>query len=271
MRFFEKQVDRRSQNAMVSFLSEHQRYNKRYANCVKVHSLGLTTELLDRAYELLASDDDIWDYLEEAIANFTQRHNGYYTISSAGRLGGYLMLCRSRYEEQGYKSICRSCGQCSYKSVAEMPIDPVERIIAQEILRNDAIWTASTYLQQSAISDLPGTDEDKLAVIRRLKTSLENCTASNKCGRCRAEGEKGRKNLTSPITRLVVLPSNYDEDPEFSEWSLSRLREQVNLVCDFDRTCDEIRSDFIEMCKHCKVEKETIMVPKTVRRLTCGQ
>jgi hypothetical protein len=61
-----------------------------------------------------------------------------------------------------------------------------------------------------------------------------------------------------------------DEDRDFSEWSMSRLRERVDLIVDFDRTCDLMRFEFIEMCLSCKVVEETIMVPKTVRRVVCA-
>lgn len=124
---------------------------------------------------------------------------------------------------------------------------------------------------QSAISELPGTDDDKLALIRRLKPLYQDCTESNLCGLCGAEGDRGRVNLGSVHRRLSVTAEGIDNDPGFEEWSLSRLRDRVELICDFDRTCDQIRDQFIDMCDSCSVVEEEILVPKTVRRIVCAE
>jgi hypothetical protein len=53
-------------------------------------------------------------------------------------------------------------------------------------------------------------------------------------------------------------------------WSMSQLRDRVDLVCRFDRACDEMRQAFINLIDDCVVVTETIMVPKTITRLCCS-
>ncbi|MEO1767965.1 hypothetical protein V6E02_12165 [Thiobacter sp. AK1] len=57
---------------------------------------------------------------------------------------------------------------------------------------------------------------------------------------------------------------------EFMDWSMSDLRDRVELVCRFDRASDEIRDAFINLLDNCKVVEETVMVPKTVKRIVCS-
>lgn len=278
MRFFEKQVDRRSRSAMIDFLVGHFRYdtassvNRRtsYANRVKIHKLGLSSQQQDAAYALLGSDEDIWGQLETHVYDFTRRHNGAYTMGLNGRSDGYIVLYNSHYRDTGCKSSCRSCGQLNYKRVADLPADPAERLAAQAILTNGSALTVADHLEQSAVRDLPGTVDDKVAFIRRIKALPKDCTASNRCGRCGAEGERGRVNLAQPQRTLETSIGGIDGDADFSDWSLSDLRDRVNLVCDFDRACDAIRDTFIDMLGACSVEEEVVMAPKTVRRVVCA-
>ena len=279
MGFFEQPIDCRSRSAMIDFLAKHGRYdtgnslNRKtsYANCVKIRYLGLTHDQEQTAYDLLSSDDNIWDQLDQHIDDFTRRHHGAYTIGANGRSNGYLVLYSSNYRETGYKSRCWTCGQLNYRRVAKMPTDPVESVIAQILLASGLGWPDDVYIQQFAIRDLPGTDESKLGIIRRFKQILQDCTAHNRCGRCGAEGESGRINIDHPHRTLQTSISSLDAEHDFQDWSLSDLRARVDLVRDFDGTCDRIRQDFIGMAASCRVVEQTIMVPKTVRRTVCAQ
>ena len=103
---------------------------------------------------------------------------------------------------------------------------------------------------------------------------LRDGTADNRCGRCGAEGERGRVNLTQPHRVLSTSIGSIDagEDfVDFDDWTMSKLRDRVDLVCDFDRTCDAMRDNLIDMIESCSVVEETIMVPKTVRRIACAE
>lgn len=213
--FFEKQVDTRSRNAMVEFLTGHFRYptnnswgSTSYANRVKIPYLGLTREQEMRAYELLSTD--YWDRLQFAIDNFTCKTNGDYTIGVNGRLGGYLVLFRGEYYDPGYKSRCRACGQLNYRSVIG---------------------------------------------------------EADQCGSC---GKIERVNLSRPMRLHRASSMSIDQDLEFDDWSMFGLRQRVELVREFDRACDDIRDDFIDILAQCEVVEETVMVPTTVRRLVCA-
>jgi len=277
-RFFQKQVDRRSRNTMVEFLSKHFRYSTMnswngmdsYANCVKVHRMGLTSDQVDGAFALMSADEDYWDELNWHIADFTTRQNHAYTIGTNGRSGGYLVLYGSHLEDTGYKSRCKSCGQLNYKKVAAMPQDTGELTIAKEVLKSGSLWTDATYLTQGAIAALPMAEDHKLALIRRFKVELKDSTLGNRCGACGKDGETGRVNLAKPLTRLQVESRGIDQDRDFADWSMGDLRARVDLVADFDRACDEIRESFIDMATSCRVVEETIMVPKTIRRIVCA-
>jgi hypothetical protein len=213
--FFEKQVDTRSRQAMVKFLTGHFRYDTMnswnratsYANRVKIPYLGLTREQAMRAYEMLSTD--YWDQLRFAIDNFTFKTKGDYTIGVNGRSGGYLVLYRGEYYDPGYKSRCRACGQLNYTSVIG---------------------------------------------------------EADRCGSC---GKIERVNISRPMRWHRTSGMGIDQDLEFDDWSMFELRQRVELVREFDRACDDIRDDFIDILDECEVVEETVMVPKTVRRLAC--
>lgn len=93
--------------------------------------------------------------------------------------------------------------------------------------------------------------------------------AGAKCGVCRSE----RKNYDRPLRWHRVKGTGIDDNmsrEEFMEWSMAELRNRVDLVCQFDRACDDIRSAFIDLIDNCKVIDETVMVPKTIRRIVCA-
>lgn len=165
---FRKTIDRRSRKAMIEFLTNHFRYNTMnswnastsYANCVKIYTLDIPSELMDKAYEVIGSDDlDVSDFAENIEAIMLDFHNlTGYTIGCNGRSGGYLVL----YESDG-----------------------------------DVIY--------------PGR--------------------------------------------------NIDMYEDFSDWSLSDIRERVNLVCTFDYYCDLICDAFRNMLNDYEIKTSTVMVP----------
>ena len=69
--------------------------------------------------------------------------------------------------------------------------------------------------------------------------------------------------------KLLYPGKSIDQNEEFSEWSMSELRNHVELVRRFDQACDEIRDNFIELIRSCKVVEEVVMIPKTVKRIEC--
>jgi len=59
--------------------------------------------------------------------------------------------------------------------------------------------------------------------------------------------------------RTYIQPGHgIDEDADFEDWTLEELRERVNLIQDFDLTCDEIVNAYFEFCKTHKIEERAI-------------
>ncbi len=85
------------------------------------------------------------------------------------------------------------------------------------------------------------------------------------CGRCDA---KARTNFKQTHMQVFTWPGkDIDMHGDFEDWTLSELRERVELVQDFDRLCDEIISAFIDTCRNYRIAEEEILVPKTIRVL----
>jgi len=266
--FFEKKVDLRSRKAMEEFLRNHFSYynlKKSYANKVKIHYLGLTSTQLDKAFNVILAED-FWEEISWPIDVFTKEQNGSYTICSAGRSGGYLVLHHSRFESTGYLSRCRTCGQKFYKSVAEKIPEGIDGVIARQIMSTGSKLIAD-YVNIPEIVDSGISATDLRDYLLRLYPLYENCTIDNVCGRCGASGEKGRINYQTSPKRLRILSGVYDHD--LAELSTSDLREQVRLVQAFDRACDQIRAAFIDLIDNCKVVDDVRVIKKPIKRLIC--
>lgn len=54
---------------------------------------------------------------------------------------------------------------------------------------------------------------------------------------------------------------------DYDGWSLSELRERVELVQEFDKLCDTIVNEYIELCRNYRITEEEILVPKTIKVL----
>jgi len=85
------------------------------------------------------------------------------------------------------------------------------------------------------------------------------------CGRCDA---KERVNFKQTHMQVFTWPGkNVDEGEDFIDWTSSQLRERVELVQDFDRLCDEIASEYVDLCMNYRITEEEILVPKTIKVL----
>ena len=58
-----------------------------------------------------------------------------------------------------------------------------------------------------------------------------------------------------------------DEYEDFADWTLSEIRDRVELVQDFDRLCSEIVTAYISVCKNYRITEEEILVPETIKVL----
>jgi len=270
--FFHSKVDRRSRSAMVDLLKGHYRYSTMsswnrltsYANNIKIHRLGLSSEQEDKAYEML--NVDFWEEIRGSIDDFTHDQGHRYTICSNGRSGGYLVLHESHLELTGHLSYCPTCGQRNFKKVPPVTYqDENEEVIAREILRSQNSWLPGVYLGQPVIQTLTISDDKKLLLINRLKAELRDCSASDACGVC----GNPRRNFSVPPSRLMVASRSIDqcEDFEAEDWSMEALRDRVELVCAFDAACDAIRSNFIALLDDYDVVEITEHRPVQVKKL----
>ena len=85
------------------------------------------------------------------------------------------------------------------------------------------------------------------------------------CGKCEA---KARVNFKQTHMQVFTWPGrDVDMHEDFDDWSLSELRQRVELVQDFDMLCDDIMTAYIDLCCNYRVTEEEILVPKTIKVL----
>jgi hypothetical protein len=85
------------------------------------------------------------------------------------------------------------------------------------------------------------------------------------CGKCDA---KARVNFKETQMQVFTWPGkSIDEQKDFEGWTLSQFRGRVELVQDFDRLCDNIVSEYIDLCKNYRIAEEEILVPKMIKVL----
>ena len=126
MRSFYHPIDKRSREGMVEYLTGHFRYDTMnswngatsYAHNLKIHNLGLNSEVTDKLYSLIQVEE-FYEPLSDLIRDFGAEHNYIWQAGMNGRSGGYLVLYQGAREPSGYKSHCTLCGQLNYKTVAE--------------------------------------------------------------------------------------------------------------------------------------------------------
>jgi hypothetical protein len=85
------------------------------------------------------------------------------------------------------------------------------------------------------------------------------------CGRCEA---RARENFKQTDMQVFTWPGkSVDEYEDFSGWTLTEIRERVELVQDFDRLCDDIVTAYLDLCRNYRITEEEIFVPKIVKVL----
>ena len=85
------------------------------------------------------------------------------------------------------------------------------------------------------------------------------------CGRCDAKARSNFKKTNMQI--FTWHGKDVDEREDFEDWTLSEIRERVELIQDFDRLCDEIVSAFIDICRNYRITEEEILISKTIKVL----
>lgn len=85
------------------------------------------------------------------------------------------------------------------------------------------------------------------------------------CGRCEA---KARVNFEQTHMQVFTWPGkDVDMYEDFEDWTLSELRERVELVQDFDKLCNDIVAAYYHTCRNYRITEEEILVPKTIKVL----
>jgi len=85
------------------------------------------------------------------------------------------------------------------------------------------------------------------------------------CGRC---DSKARVNFRQTRMQIFTWPGkSVDECEDFEDWTLSEIRQRVELVQDFDRLCDNIVAAYLESCTKYRIAEEEILVSKTIKVL----
>ncbi len=269
--FYEQEVDLRSRKAMEAFLSGHYSYhdrNKAYANRVKLQYLGLTNEQYGKAFDVIMTEE-YWEQICLPMDTFTRNHFGEYAICTAGRSSGYLVLHESRYQDSGYLSYCQTCGQQSYKRVADdLPKGPEGVIASQIMVSGSSSW--QFYASQPEIMAL-GISQDRLKeMIGRLFPKYRDCTQTNRCGRCHASGEHGRVNYEHSPKTLRVNMLGLQHVSDFEDWSMEDLRTRVRLIQSFDQACDQVRDLFLSIIDTCEVIDDVEVINRPIKRLVCN-
>lgn len=114
--FFEKEIDVKDIDAMRKFLSQHPRYYTMnswnrltsYAQNVKLYNLGLSSEQLDKAYDLILANDTFeFDVMVRDCIRQFETDTGY-TVGFNGRSGGYLVMYDTMLKPTGLSAIMSS-------------------------------------------------------------------------------------------------------------------------------------------------------------------
>ena len=130
--YFSKQIDTDNRQAMAEFLANHFRYYTMnswnrltsYANNVKIHNLGLSSEQASRAYDLLLDDgidmSQFWDSVHDIIQDFLYETG--YTIGFNGRSDGYMVLYATELKNGQRVTLARGVGDYDIEEL----LDPDE-------------------------------------------------------------------------------------------------------------------------------------------------
>ena len=85
------------------------------------------------------------------------------------------------------------------------------------------------------------------------------------CGRC---DTKARVNFKETHMQVFTWPGkDVDMCEDFDGWTLSEIRERVELVQEFDKLCEAIVTEYVSVCRNYRITEEEILIPKTIKVL----
>lgn len=83
-----------------------------------------------------------------------------------------------------------------------------------------------------------------------------------KCGRC---NRQTRVNASFPPDVFAYPGKSLDMEEDFQEWSTDDIRDRVELVWEFDQTCDKALKAFLKYALANQVEERVVKVPQKVK------
>jgi len=107
---------------MIEFLRTHFRYDTMsswnrvtsYANCIKIHALGLESSEEDRAFEML-DVPDAFNGIHLLLRRWAIDREWRYQVSFNGQSGGYLVLYQGGLDWKNAKTArCDVCSRTTY-------------------------------------------------------------------------------------------------------------------------------------------------------------
>jgi hypothetical protein len=113
---------------------------------------------------------------------------------------------------------------------------------------------------------------------RRLSEHKSVCTACGqrnfksvsdggaRCGAC-GRGTRVDRDLYDIVIHSGWGVGEHDDEGEFADWAIDDLRDEVRVVQDFDRACDDVVDEMICLCLGYEVVEEQVMVAHTVKVL----
>lgn len=207
-----------------------------------------------------------------AMVEFLTQHYRYDTMGSHNRSTSYAHCVKIHNMRLTNEQIDKAY---DYLSVDDSDWHGRDQIIDQFTQEQGGRYTIGSngrsggylVLYQSQFEESPYKSRCRSCGQLNCKTTAESL--GNKCGRCGAEGEKGRFDFSKPLIELKTWPGrSTDMYEEFSpdDWSMDALRDRVRLVQAFDAACDAIRESFVEMLNDSQLVDVDVMVTKTIKR-----
>jgi hypothetical protein len=212
----------------------------------------------------------------DAMASFLARHYRYHTMNSWNRSTSYAHCIKigrlglnSTQAKRAYEML-----ETDFWDAIRFPIDDFTLEFAGRYTIGTNGRSGGYLVLYNSARELTGHQSYCRSCgqrnFKRVHEADKDGTTGNRCGRCHAEGETGRVNYTVMPNRLNIYPCrSIDQGENFDGWSMDDLRNRVKLVRAFDRTCDGIRSAFIDLAENCEVVDEVVMVPQHRKVLSC--
>jgi hypothetical protein len=205
---------------------------------------------------------------KQAMVDFLSSHFRYYTMNSWNRMTGYANRVKIPY-----LGLTSEQANRAYDLLGTDYWDELQFVIDDFTSVMDGNYTIGVNGRSGGYLVLYRGEYYDPGYKSRCRTcgqlNYQPVSAGNdRCGCCGGE----RVNLTRPLRWHRVFGKGIDNDlsaEDMMDLPMSDIRGRVELVCRFDKACDDIRDAFIDLIDNCKVVDEVVMEPKTIRRIVC--